>query len=662
MSSLLSKLDHAIEQLGQVSAIAKARHQFHVLDICGRVLAQDDGINQLYSRIVTLTEAGLFEGTDWGQPEYLVANLVPDTIAHADKATVVLDCLSQLRMLAIVQGKISSPLFSQQEAHQFLAKVLSLNLSLVMGLTDESSRIRLGATAPAISTLYRFILSHLGYETILSELVDEVWRVLAQRPIQVNPIKAMINQISILVSQEQINLGEAKLGIDRLVSALYGPTQGCYDDPGLDAYCERLSTMDSNALQQEAMGFARAMHDVGLVSDYQATFLRWLLENDQSDVLPTALGLSNTGLDCLVTYRQLVHTLIQEAVHPQTAQAIYGLAMMLERGVLFDAPVAPSLWRQINLTLHPDVANALSLAFGEHLPARVHLLAGVMSVLGQPLGVAQGNNPTCQSARAISMWAYNDPDYLLNSIVQVACNNNLRMHFEGQTLDSSTLLQGLSQSLPIDTDPVSVALVPHLDKLYIEMGRLCVGRQEDPHKWINPEFHGWYVGREFMIAVDVQTGMLKAFDQFIERFYSRYHPYYNGNIPVIHPQPVGIAVTNSQGVFVGWHAITLIRIALDQDSVMRVYFYNPNNDSAQNWGHDVVVSTQGKGEQYGEASLPFEQFLSRLYLYHDDTIAVGTPTEFPDDAIGRIKQLALDSWAKDRHIASASPAAAAPSH
>lgn len=648
MSSLLKNLDHAVVQLDQASSIDKPSCQFHVIDICEQVLTQEDGISALYTRIHTLNAAGLFEGTDWDHPEYLLPNLVPATLAHADKATVLLDCLSQLRMLAIVEGKSPPSTFSAQEAHQFLAKVLSLNLSLIMGITDETSRIRLGEMAPAISTLYRFLLTHLGYETILSELVDEVWRVLAQRPIQVNPIKAMITQISILVSQEQVNLGEAKLGIDRLVSALYGPTQGCYDDPGLDAYCQRLNAMDNNSLQQEAMGFARAMHDVGLASDYHATFLRWLLDNQGSDILPTALGLSNTGVDCLVTYRQLVHTLIQEAVYPQTAQAVYGLAMLLERGVLFDAPVAPSLWRQIYLNLHPDVAASLTLAFGDQLPARVHLLAGVMSVLGQPLGVAQGNNPTCQSARAISMWAYNDPDYLLNCIVQVACNTSLRMHFEGKTLDSHTLLQGLSTALPFDTDPVSVVLVPHLDKLYIEMGRCCVSREQDPHKWINPEFHGWYVGREFMIAVDVKTGLLKDFDCFIERFYRSYHPLYNGNIPVIHPQPVGIAVTSSQGRFIGWHAVTLIRVAFDQDNVMRVYFYNPNNDSGQDWGNEVIVSTQGKGEQYGEASLPFEQFLSRLYLYHDDTIQVGIKSSLPDEAIADVKRMALTSWAADR--------------
>jgi hypothetical protein len=62
----------------------------------------------------------------------------------------------------------------------------------------------------------------------------------------------------------------------------------------------------------------------------------------------------------------------------------------------------------------------------------------------------------------------------------------------------------------------------------------------------------------------------------------------------------------------------------------------------------VVVSTQGKGEQYGEASLPFEQFLSRLYLYHDDTIQVGIKSSLPDEAIADVKRMALTSWAADR--------------
>ncbi|MCL1486411.1 MAG: hypothetical protein MH208_20530 [Marinobacter sp.] len=55
-------------------------------------------------------------------------------------------------------------------------------------------------------------------------------------------------------------------------------------------------------------------------------------------------------------------------------------------------------------------------------------------------------------------------------------------------------------------------------------------------------------------------------------FYACYHPYYNGSIPVIHPQPAGIAVTDSGGRLVGRHAITIIRVTLDRLGEMRIYF------------------------------------------------------------------------------------------
>ncbi|WP_205619389.1 hypothetical protein [Salinivibrio socompensis] len=86
MSSLLKNLDHAVVQLGQASSMDKPREQFHVIDICEQVLIEEDGINALYTRIHALNVAGLFEGTDWDHPEYLLPNLVPVTLASADKA------------------------------------------------------------------------------------------------------------------------------------------------------------------------------------------------------------------------------------------------------------------------------------------------------------------------------------------------------------------------------------------------------------------------------------------------------------------------------------------------------------------------------------------------------------------------------------------------
>ena len=40
--------------------------------------------------------------------------------------------------------------------------------------------------------------------------------------------------------------------------------------------------MDNQALQQEAGGFARAMHDTGLVSAYHPVFLRVVLSQDSA--------------------------------------------------------------------------------------------------------------------------------------------------------------------------------------------------------------------------------------------------------------------------------------------------------------------------------------------------------------------------------------------
>jgi hypothetical protein len=269
-------------------------------------------------------------------------------------------------------------------------------------------------------------------------------------------------------------------------------------------------------------------------------------------------------------------------------------------------------------------------------------------LLGQPLGIGQGNNPTCQSARALSMWALNDPDYLLWLLAQAISMDRIIIHFEGSPLDSSQLALGLSQLPPLDADPVSVILVPHIDRVYAEMGRRVADRGEDPHRWINPELHGWWVGREFHIAVDVATGKLCNHAMFISDFYRAYHPLHNGNDPVIHPQPAGIAVTDSTGLFIGWHAISIIRVAVDQAGVTRVYFFNPNNDSGQDWGQGIVVSTHGNGERLGEGSLPIDQFTSRLYIFHDDGLPSTAARPVDDAVIASIEEMAKGSWARDR--------------
>ena len=144
------------------------------------------------------------------------------------------------------------------------------------------------------------------------------------------------------------------------------------------------------------------------------------------------------------------------------------------------------------------------------------------------------------------------------------------------------------------------------------------------------------------------TGELVDVDGFLRHFYAAYHPFYNGNQPLIHPQPAGVAVTDSAARFIGWHAIAVLRVSLDPEDTMRVYFYNPNNDSGQDWGDDVVVSTAGSGERFGEASLPFDQFASRLYIFHADPLENGRPEDVPAEDIARITGYIERSWGADR--------------
>ncbi|WP_410473425.1 hypothetical protein [Guyparkeria sp. TX1] len=647
LPGLLQRFDAAVEALDSAPEFSKPTRLRRVLDGAKRVLLQEGGPAAIEARAQAIESAGTFNGSDWAYPETLIPSLSAHALGSADADTVVIEALSDLRMLAVAREAYPHPRLSAENAHHHLTQVLAINLQRLFMPPTEAER----ETQGRLSQLSRALLGHLaegiGYEHIVDQLIDEIWRILQQRPIQTEPVKQMITQIAICQGSPDIDLGSSGQGADRLVSSLFGPTQACREDPGVPVYQERLESMDAVARQNEATGFARAMHDTGLVSPYHAALLRHLTDHGDH-LLSEAMGLSSTGRDCLLCYSELVHALIDQSVFPETAQAIYGLALMLERGILYQPPVAPALWRQLSLPLSAWSRERLAIAFGETVPPRTRLLEGVLCMLGQPLGVGQGNNPTCQSARALSMWAYNDPDYMLQMVAWAARDDEIIIHFEGQPISSMASLSGVATTLPIDLDPVSLLVVPHLDRIYAEMGRRCIGREGDPHRWINPEFHGWWSGRGFRINVDVATGKLEALEDFLRHFYASYHPYYNGNQPLIHPQPIGIAATDSAARFIGWHAITLLRVTLDPKDEMRVYFYNPNNDSGQNWGDGVQVSTAGNGERFGESSLPFEEFASRLYIFHYDPLEHGELASVPQDSLDQVIDMVHRTWGADR--------------
>jgi len=636
----------ALERLEKAPSFTKSNHVGRALDTAARVLAEPGGAAPVYELADRLDQAGMFAGTDWDRPEWLQSGLVPATLALQDRWTVTLECLSLLRFLAVAQGRYLRPGVSAEQAVHYLREVLALSLEHVFDRQTEAARVRSDHTG-LVRNVMQFVAETVGYENLLEQLVEEIWRLLMQRPIQVGPIRTMITKLAVYCYDPQHETAMIPVGAERLISSLYNPSPASREDPGIDTYRQRISGMDAMGLQEEASAFARSMHDTGLVSPYHAVLLRHLLVS-APDIISVALGLSTTGLDGCITYRDLIHALIDKAVRVETCQCVYGLALLLERAVLHFPGVASSLWRQIKLPLTRTSQSRISTAYGDSQPPDVFLLSGVISVLGQPLGIGQGDNPTCQSARALSLWAYSDPDYLLQLLAWGGRDDGILMTFHGRQLSSAFLQEGAAGKVGTDLDPVSLILVPHLDRVYAEMTRLASRAGEDPHLYVNPEFHGWRVGRGFAIAVDVASGKLLEYERFVRLFYACYHPTYNGGHPVIHPQPVGLAVTDSLGRFIGWHAITILRVTLDAAGDTRVYFYNPNDDSGQNWGHGVEVSTGGRGESYGESSLPVAQFASRLYIFHYDPLEVWDQAAVPQEEVDSVMQMGQASWAAGR--------------
>lgn len=647
LACLEEKLDLQLAKMERAPTFARISHLQPVLDLSRRMILQPGGAAALEARAPMIEAAGVFDGTDWGTPQILIPAIATQSLENPDAAVLMMEVLSDLRFLAVACGTYQHALLSSEEAMHHLRQVLALNLAKLFNPPGEADRVRQGRLAEVPHQLLLYVADRIGYESVIDSLIDEIWRMLRQRPIVVDSIKHMITQIAVCQRTPDIDLGASGQGAERLVSSLYGPTQGCREDPGTDVYLATIQSMDRSMLLQEATGFARAMHDTGLVSPYHAVLLRHLLDTEDA-LIGEALGLSSTGRESLLCYRDLIYALITESVFPETAQGIYGLALLLERGILYQPPVAPALWRQLRLTLCPTAEQRLQLVLGDAVAPRVWLLQGVLCMLGLPFGVGQGNHPTCQSARALSMWAYSDTAYLLQMVAWAARDDEIRMHFEGQLISSCETNTASSVDVLFDVDAVSLLVVPHLDRIYAQMIARCHDREGDPHRWVNPEFHGWWAGRGFWINVDVPTGKVTNLDGFLRMFYACYHPLYNGNQPLIHPQPAGIAVTDSAARFVGWHAITILRVGLDADHVMRVYFYNPNNDNGQDWGDGVVVSTAGKGERYGESSLLFEQFAARLYIFHIDPLEADDSVDLPQGELQSVQDAILASWAQDK--------------
>ncbi|PSL41911.1 hypothetical protein B0H99_101157 [Planomicrobium soli] len=642
-STLKEKFEQALRTLEEAKPFAKSMYQTDVFQLATELAATDEGLEMLYEYAGDFDKAGVFNGGPWADADNLEPAFVGGSLRVKGLNSVV-ELLSELRMLSISEGKYIHEKVPAEEASAFLNEVLALNLDLLFPAETEEARVEGGgAHLERGERLFRFLGSKLSYRAVAHKLVEEIQRLTVQRPIMVDRIINMIETATQMIDE---NIDEnTKETLQYFQKAITTPTVMSEQQPNMKEYRRNLVEADDAALLKEAQEYAESMNKTGLVAPVAAIFMRYL-NRSKPELIPEFLDLSEMGTASFNANQELVRDMIHFSIYPQTSKVIYGLSRMLDRGVLTQEPLIPAIRRLFDIDIRPEVKKRLLRPEYRKagLSANGVLIGGVISVLGQPLGIGQGLNPTCQSARAISLWAQHGIGQLLEYVARAVRENDIDVTFEGEEIHSNSIEDGVAGEIHHELDPVSSVLVPHLDKIYNEMMKKTLLRGEDGHKWVNPEFYGEWIPRGFINIIDPFTGFVTDYDAFVRLFYATHHPLYNEGYEMIYPNPVGIYITNVHGKLLGLHAVSIQRIAQDPDEEYRIYFYNPNNDSGQNWGQGIETSVQGNGELEGESSLPFHQFVARMYAFHFNPYEQGDTYMVEDADVEEIEKLARESW------------------
>lgn len=590
----------AFQQLWQAPLLSKKFFQQAVLDEASPLLTEPFGLEKIYSYAHLFDQAGLFIGKPWEDVNKLNPPLVRGTL-QAGGATAIAEALSELRILAIARGDYIHPQMTAYAATEFLTKVLALNIDLlIMKETEENRVIQLYKDERA-SEILRFISEHCFSPRVFENLYREVDNLAVQRPIVTIKILKLIASAKKLAG----GLEEDQSKLVHYERAVYSPSNLSTGTPG--SYEDKLKACNDIMLIKEAKQLCSTMVQTGLVSSFHVVFLNYI-NRDKPHLLKNILAIDKTAEENLEMNLPLMSSLIASSIRIKTRRSIYGLLRFLQRDI-FTSELIKELENLMNTPFHEKISNTLSAIHKstDTITLRSLVISEMINILGTPLGIGQGFNPTCQSTRALSYWSQKEPVILLRMVNQFLRTGYITMTFEGRAISSDTLtLAPLEDKTNIDV--ISNLLVPHLDAIYFEMLKAADGRGQDPHKWINPAFHMTGIWSGFS---DIYNDL-----QFKDNFRRYYHPTYNPDVNKELPQPVGVTIYNRSGQVLGAHAVLIQRIETDPSGTVRLYFYNPNNDSLQIWGKSIQTSVSGNGELEGESSLPFEDFLNFIYAFH----------------------------------------------
>ena len=140
LNGLLSKFDDAVRLLSQAPAFSKPAKLPRVMDTARRILMQEGGCAALEARAADFESAGVFAGSDWETPQFLVPTLTTFSLKSPDANVVVIEALSELRLLAVAKGDYLHALVSQEHAHHYLTQVMAINLWLLFNAPSEAER------------------------------------------------------------------------------------------------------------------------------------------------------------------------------------------------------------------------------------------------------------------------------------------------------------------------------------------------------------------------------------------------------------------------------------------------------------------------------------------------------------------------------------------
>lgn len=641
------KLTELLNEFAEATPLTKKEKASRLMGQIDILTDSFEGYSLIYENIGAITKAGIFEGSPWAEPGKLVATLVNGTLKSGHPNSTI-ELLSELRVLAIAKDDFKTEKLTIEDAQSFIQEVIVANLEFVFKEPLEETRLIMSEhELHKVHNLFHFLSDRIHLDDVKGTLAEELTLICEQRPVVTEKQRKIIALV-----KEKIELDPNREEDKKLLSfqrCIYRPTDNTVDKTP-EEYEKFLLTLNNTELYLEAQEMSQSMLEYGLVSQYHAVLLLFLIKEDYLQTVPVCMGLTPVGETRWNEHIAYLSDIILKNVHIYNAQCIYGLAKMLENGVIARQAVRSGLSNLSGIKIHPKVEERiLKSTINPHqaVSARQYLIGALFRILGQPLGVGQGNNPTCQSARGISMWSQHAPAKLINMVQTAAVTNDLTFRFEGQEIKASETGKGLVQNLDHNLDAVSVTLVPMLDQIYNDMMIKGAGRMEDPHKWVNPALYGQWIQIGFASAYDYLSNAIVDFDGFVKVFYSMCHPDYNGGHHLIYPNPVGIFITSSKGDMLGFHAISLLRVDKDPTGKYRAYFLNPNNEGRQDWGQNIKPSVFGKGEKHGESSLPIHEFAARTYAFHFNHLESEARVDnVPAEEVAKVRKLATESWGK----------------